>query len=88
MDELFKYHCKYKDHYDYRKNVHAPVIVSKIAGDYDIAFEVDVESYKVFDERRSRPTSNKLIQRFIYPRNMQSLVVRIAYCRKGPGDFS
>lgn len=48
IEKLANFHCKYKDHYDYRKNVHAPVIVTKIAGDHDTSFEVDVESYKIF----------------------------------------
>jgi hypothetical protein len=88
MKELANFHFKYKDHYDYRKNAHAPVVVTKTAGDHDTIFRVNVESFKVYQERATAPNATKIVQRFIYPRNMQAMIIRICYCAKGPGKFA
>jgi hypothetical protein len=88
MEELATFHCKYKDHYDYRKNAHAPVVVTKTAAEEDANFRVNVESFKVYHERATAPTASTVVQRFIYPRNMQAMVIRVCYCAKGPNKLA
>ena len=79
IEKLRKFPTKYKKQYDFEENLYAPVIITKQGEDYEPKFEVNIESYKNFTEWKSRLNSGKLVQRFIWPRNMRAMIVRLCF---------
>lgn len=70
---------------NFAENPYAPVVVTKYSEDYEDKFDVDIESFKSFVEKRTRPNQNKIVQRFIYPHNSKAMIFRLNYKRKAFG---
>ena len=46
-----------------------------------------MESYKVFNEKRTKPNQNKFIQRYIYSRNMKAMIFRFCYEKNAKNEL-